>query len=419
MKRMVWFAIAALAFAAAAAQTLPIDREALRSLIANPADSWEKRPGGGGLTGNADALKPSPLPCAECHREIAASYARTPMARSSGVVIAAVEPAGEVNRLRIMPRGNTLELQGAGRVKILAAYIGSRRAGRSYLFREGGQLRQAPVAFYAGHGWDWAPGYSQPDFTRAIGAECLFCHSSRGEPRGIGCERCHGDAADHKNLVNPAKLPAERQDAVCEQCHLAGEVRLARAGKDLSDFRPGESLAAYLEVLIRPAGPEGLRVNGHAESLAVSHCRLRAGNRIRCGTCHPVHGAARTYQEMCVSCHQRPHRDDNCIPCHMQKARAFDGGHAAFTDHTILNFGVQPSQRPGPPARLISYYRGERVTGRDLGLAYSELAIRYQDPQWIEKAWPLLREAASRDPGDAVLQARIRKILEAAARARP
>lgn len=416
MKRMVRFAIAALAFAAAAAQTLPIDREALRSLVANPADSWEKRPGRGGLTGDAEPLRPSPLPCAECHREIAATYARTPMARSSGVVTAADEQPGVVQGLRIV---KTLELQGAGGVRMLAAFIGSRRAGRSYLFREAGQLRQAPVAFYAGQGWDWAPGYSQPDFSRTIGAECLFCHSSRGEPRGIGCERCHGDAADHKNLVNPAKLSAERQDAVCEQCHLAGEVRLARAGRSLGEFRPGDSLAAYLEVLIRPAGPEGLRVNGHAESLAVSHCRLRAGNRIRCSTCHPVHGASRTYQEMCVSCHQRPHRDDNCVPCHMQKARAFDGGHTAFTDHTILNFGVQPSRRPGPPTRLISYFRGERVTNRDLGLAYSELAIRYQDPQWMDKAWPLLREAASRDPGDAVLQARFRQILEAAAPVRP
>jgi len=39
-------------------------------------------------------------------------------------------------------------------------------------------------------------------------------------------------------MVNPAKLDAARRDSICEQCHLAGEARVEKPGKQLAVFRP-------------------------------------------------------------------------------------------------------------------------------------------------------------------------------------
>ena len=111
-------------------------------------------------------------------------------------------------------------------------------------------LYQAPVGFYTTrNAWDFAPGYERdvaPDFTRPITRECLFCHTTSAKlapasvnryteiTHGIQCERCHGDVTSHDKLVNPAKLAPRLRDSVCEQCHLAGQVRLAQPDRDLT-----------------------------------------------------------------------------------------------------------------------------------------------------------------------------------------
>ena len=88
----------------------------------------------------------------------------------------------------------------------------------------------------------------------------------------------------------------------------------------------------------------------------------------------------------------------------MQKAKAYDGGHTVFTDHSISTHAERP---------LASHF-GRRPTPRNLGLAYIQLAAKQQDSDYLEKAWPLLREAAAGQPHDPALYYAIANLLNAA-----
>ena len=358
------------------------------------------------------------LACVDCHREIVERYARTPMANTSGVVRAADESPGKVGRqFTITP---SLELLWPGGHANLTFFIGSRRMGRTFAFEYRGHLYQAPVGYYANrHAWDFAPGYehdTKPDLTRPITPDCLFCHATAAtrEPgtlnryreivAGVQCARCHGDSSDHARLVNPAKLPPRRRDSVCEQCHLSGEPRIVQAGKRLQDFHAGDDLSEFIEAF--NGAPKGVAVNGHAGALAASRCKQASGGKLWCGTCHNPHRPTASYAAVCKSCHTEPHDTHDCIPCHMPKSKAYDGGHTVFTDHSISTEAPRP---------FTSYF-GRQPSPRNLGLAYVEIAAKQQDPALLEKAWPLLREAAAGQPPDPALYATIANLLSASGR---
>jgi len=142
-----------------------------------------------------------------------------------------------------------------------------------------GALIELPLAWYSENGGEWAmnPGhdvdYALPP--RAVAYECMACHNSYPKipaghdepgseplyagalPEGIGCERCHGDGANHmrlagsgaqvedirKAIVNPARLSAARQMEVCMQCHLelpACNCRIPCRGTGAGRFRIGQ-----------------------------------------------------------------------------------------------------------------------------------------------------------------------------------
>jgi len=342
------------------------------------------------------------------------------MANTSGAVRAADEQPGRIPRHELTITNDTrLRLRGRAISVDLTLFIGSRRMGRSFAYESGGHVFQAPAGYYANRGiWDSPPGYEHdraPDFSRPITSECLFCHATRSRVapesvnrfaeivHGIQCERCHGGGAAHDRLLNPPELAPRLRDSVCEQCHLNGAVRLVRSGRKLEDFRVGENLADYLEVLLMPEASREVRVNGHSEALALSRCKRAAGDRLWCGTCHNPHRAA-NYNAVCQSCHTKPHRTGDCVSCHMKKSRAVDGGHTVFTDHTIL-----PAR---PPATLVSYF-GRTLTPRDLGLGFAQLGAQRRDPTLLAKAWPLLRRAAGPKPHDPLLYATIASLLQA------
>ena len=106
----------------------------------------------------------------------------------------------------------------------------------------------------------------------------------------IGCERCHGPGELHvrgdmeHTIVNPARLSPPLRDAVCEQCHLEGEARLLRAGRDLFDYRPGLPLADFWSVLVeaRRSGEDAKAVN-HVEQMYQSKCFQRPVGALQCG----------------------------------------------------------------------------------------------------------------------------------------
>ncbi len=270
--------------------------------------------------------------------------------------------------------------------------IGSGNHARTYLHRTAqGQLAELPVSWYVENSGSWAmsPGYDrrdQEDIRRTITPECLFCHdgypkADQGEvrdekqlasfpaklPEGIDCQRCHGPgrahvaAASAKNpspqqvqasIVNPGRLPRERQMEVCMQCHLETSSRflpneIRAYSRPVSSFRPGQPLGDYKTYFDRVQNSAGdnFEVAHAAYRLRQSACFLKSD--MTCITCHDPHDiprgtqAIQDYVGVCVKCHQvLTHRTalppgSNCISCHMPKRRTEDVVHVVMTDHFI------------------------------------------------------------------------------------
>ncbi|HEX5757990.1 MAG TPA: tetratricopeptide repeat protein, partial [Thermoanaerobaculia bacterium] len=300
--------------------------------------------------------------------------------------------------------------------------LGSGNHARTYLYRTpGGELYQLPLAWYTqSKSWGMAPGFDRPDHQgvlRRVRRECMFCHNAYpdvpaesdaygaphlfpGElPEGTGCQRCHGPGAEHVRrafggadvaavraaVVNPGRLPPERRDEVCFQCHLQPSVAVPgvlRFGRGDYSFRPGEPLAAHrldLEVVEEGQQPEeSFEINHHPYRLRQSRCFQASGARLNCLTCHDPHRKvaeterAAHFRAACLSCH----REDactgtahgaggaaaatpgvaasDCVSCHMAKRRTQDVVHVVMTDHRI-------ARRPGGPELLAPLVEREPV----------------------------------------------------------
>lgn len=360
--------------------------------------------------------------CRSCHREIVDSYSRTPMARTSGPAAAGLLAGSFTHarsgmRYRVSVEGGTPTLafdrEGddgvEGRVA-LKYFVGSNTRGRTFLFAIDRFLYQSPINFYARSAtWDMSPGYgdstSMP-LNHVVDRTCLFCHASRvatpeagtanrfaGEAflqDGVGCERCHGPGSEHVagrgHLLDPRTLVPEARDSLCTQCHLEGQARIAREGRTLTDFRPGERLSDTLAVFVFANAANAARgAVSHVESLAASTCKRKSGDRMSCLSCHDPHvqpqpGArAAYYRGKCLQCHStlaagHHAAQPDCTACHMPRVESADIGHTAVTDHRILR----------DPAAVVAGAAGDRLipfgvagtSDRDLGLAYAEVALR-------------------------------------------
>lgn len=324
----------------------------------------------------------------------------------------------------------------------LEYFVGSGAAARSYLLTVGGSLYEAPAAYYSETAsWKPAPGFASADapyFTRPVLPGCLECHSS-GVQRipgtqnayasppfregGVACERCHGPGSDHiahgAPMINPAKLAAAERDSICEQCHLSGEIRVPKPGKDDLSFQAGDRLTDVFSVLVRAGAGSDLRVTSHAENLAASACKRASGDKLWCGSCHDPHSVpsatekAAYFRAKCLNCHSvsdcraprtsRQANDDNCIACHMPRNPPSDIEHVVFTDHSIRrrqpNKEAPPSAPPRADADML-LFGGSPASPRDLGLAYAMVGLRENNDTYLDRAFRLLREAI-REPADA------------------
>ncbi|HEY4588957.1 MAG TPA: hypothetical protein VII86_07005, partial [Thermoanaerobaculia bacterium] len=292
--------------------------------------------------------------------------------------------------------------------------LGSGHHARTYLYRTpDGALFQLPLAWYSQEKrWGMAPGYDRPDHEgvlRRVRRECLFCHNgypdvpagsdAAGQPQlfpatlpeGTGCQRCHGPGAEHVRraqgntpgktaapesvraaraaIINPARLPPERRDDVCFQCHLQPVVALAgsrRLGRGDYSFRPGEALPDYqvhVDVTEEGTAPgERFEINHQAYRLRQSRCFQASAGRLSCLTCHDPHRRiaeterAAHFRAACQGCHpgaacRRPRAaaasdqeadTADCVSCHMPKRRPRDVVHVVMTDHRIR-------RQPGGP----------------------------------------------------------------------
>jgi predicted CXXCH cytochrome family protein len=383
--------------------------------------------------------------CAGCHEKIAESYARHPMGRS---LVAAADLLDrqhygpETNnpftalgrRFQVVRQGEAIwhrqtafDDSGKSVAELdneVRWAIGSGTKGYSYLTERDGYLLQTPISWYTQkQRWDLSPGFGPSALTgRVVSAACLFCHANRlhsdpevpdrfvppvFEGHAIGCERCHGPAELHVReggeytIVNPARLSPALRDAVCEQCHLEGEARILRFGRDLFDYRPGLPLADFWAVVVH-AGQSGedAKAVSHVEQMYQSKCFQRPVGSLKLGciTCHDPHVQVGPkereahYRESCLKCHDEakgqagclvplPQRrqtslGDSCIACHMPRYNNSDVAHAASTDHRIVR---KPHGRPSPEplldgATFVDFYKdrfpqGDPQAQRNLGMS--------------------------------------------------
>jgi hypothetical protein len=322
----------------------------------------------------------------------------------------------------------------------LEYYVGSGAAARTYLFSVEGFLYEAPASYYSNSAsWNSSPGYAPFDYpylSRAVSPACLQCHASGIQwipgthfayasppfrEGGVACERCHGPGSDHiaagKPMVNPAKLAAAERDSICKQCHLSGEIRVAKQGKDELAFRAGDRLADVLTVFVRSGSESLLKVTSHAENLAQSACKKASGDKLWCGSCHDPHTVpaanekAAYFRGKCLTCHQasdcrapqssRRANGDDCAACHMPHNPPSDVDHVVFTDHSIRRRASAPGGLSRADADLVPFGGGAAST-RDLGLAYAMVGQREQNATYLERSLHLLQDTAARGGADAL-----------------
>jgi predicted CXXCH cytochrome family protein len=386
------------------------------------------------------------LACSRCHPEIFSRYSGTPMAMSSGRDLRPLTPG----RFNHPASGFTYDIRADGQVQIsrgalselrlLSYYFGSGANGRSFGYVMNGFLFEAPVTWYTQtRGWDVSPGYEKDNrstWSRPIEPSCLFCHASRIRSRegtvnayadpafdqnGISCERCHGPGSLHVEgkgkIVNPAKLAPARRDAVCAQCHLTGQSRVIRAGRQLTDYRPGDLLSDFAAHIV-PVERAGFQVNSHVEKLAESGCKRAAGDRMWCGSCHDPHSVpapterAAYFRAKCLTCHQTAEcgQGVDCVGCHMPKNPAVDAGHGVFTDHSIPRNPTHMVTATSAVSWTLRGWTAADSGDRELGLAYAEAAVRTGDRRQQTEAIRLLTAASQ----DAEAQVRLGDLQERA-----
>jgi predicted CXXCH cytochrome family protein len=351
--------------------------------------------------------------CATCHSKIAATFAKTGMARSfykpttieparfyhqpSETWYAIEERNGSYyqRRWRVGFDGKDAEVQ-ESRIDYV---MGSGNHVRTYLHRtDRGALIELPLAWYSENGGQWAmnPGHDR-DYAlppRTVAYECMFCHNAYPKipsghdepgseplyegalPEGIGCERCHGDGANHmraaqtgasadairKAIVNPARLSRDRQMEVCMQCHLETTSlqlphSIVKYGRAPFSYQPGEPLGNFMIFFDHAAGSpyrNDFEIAHSAYRLRKSRCFLES-KTMTCLTCHNPHDiprgeeATQHYNNVCNQCHQslpaHHTKATDCVSCHMPKRRTQDVVHAAMTDHYIQRL---------PPANLLA-----------------------------------------------------------------
>jgi tetratricopeptide (TPR) repeat protein len=292
--------------------------------------------------------------------------------------------------------------------------MGSGNHARTFLHRNArGALIELPLGWYAENGGFYAmsPGFDSPhpETRRKIGFECMACHNAYPSnatkpqagaepvygtelPQGIDCERCHGPGAKHVKLatvtgsprelirraiVNPARLPRDRQTEVCLQCHLETTstrlpAMIRRFDRGPFSFTPGESLNDHVLHFDHPkeAGREDkFEIVSAAYRMRQSACFLKS-KTLTCTTCHSAHGESKI--NACSNCHSqaslaaaRSHPGgSDCAGCHMPKRRTEDAVHVVMTDHFIQRIPSKAdplAERKERHPAESEEYRGEVV----------------------------------------------------------
>jgi hypothetical protein len=281
--------------------------------------------------------------------------------------------------------------------------IGSRRI-EQYLTRQQNQYTRLPIAYdIVNKRWMSLNGsFFHPDSDDYFqhlaqwDSNCVFCHNVKAQPHidfrtkvfktevselGIACGACHGESAEHaqaatspltrtiwhldrnrsREIVNPAKLTAERSMMICGHCHgqrvpepmdriqtilTTGDP--FNAGDDLANFyRPVSNTTQIGNVSFANRfwqnGSPRLTAYEY-QGILRSKCFINGeqGKQINCLTCHTMHAgdpagqitAENRTDKPCLSCHPKyaasseltahtKHKQDSsgsrCYNCHMPR----------------------------------------------------------------------------------------------------
>lgn len=341
--------------------------------------------------------------CRECHPEQFASYQRTDHSRALSDVEPGLEPPdaefdhpASGRRYRVVRREGRLFHEESlplddGTEFVLTSTplryrVGSGHFARTYLCDAGGGfLLESPVTWYeSAEEWSMTPGFDRAahrSFSRQILENCMWCHAGQVETsttstirlriveQAIGCERCHGPGQAHvdwqraggtgegptrDSIVNPRSLSRKLAEAICQQCHLQGDIQIGGRNVRAGDYRPGRPLEQFATVFRLRRPDSSMTVVGHVEQLAASPCATRS-ETLSCLTCHNPHrpvepgAVVEHYRSICLSCHQdrgcrlplearQQKSQDDCVACHMPRS-ATEVPHVAFTHHRI---GIHP-----------------------------------------------------------------------------
>lgn len=351
--------------------------------------------------------------------------------------------------------------------------IGSGHHTNSHIYQINGYLYQAPMTFYTQKKiWDLPPGFENGHntrFFRKIGLECITCHNAypefvmgsenkySGIPTGIDCERCHGPGSIHVNkirrgeitdtskyidysIVNPAKLPIDRQFDICMRCHLQGNAVLVN-NASFFDFKPGMKLSNFIQVFLPKYtdSKDNFIMASHADRLKQSQCFIQSlakaknnnvlkpyKNAMTCVTCHDPHISVRKlsdeyFNNKCLSCHQNGGLSEkqctskeylsalknhhlsktNCINCHMPISGSKDIPHVTIHDHyirvhkksdekklphTFLGLFCINDSFPSKETRALAYiYQYEKFDPFNYYLDSAEKILNIQSIRDVEK----------------------------------
>lgn len=374
------------------------------------------------VASQATPIRDADARCAECHKKIYRQYLATPMANASGLAVERLhagtllhKPSGMDYSVSLRDGKAVLTSHGAGGPdgstdRSLSYFLGSGHLGTTYLYSIGDYLFESPVAWYAAsQSYEMKPGLAEmregpPPLP--IQSGCLRCHMSAVQPTdegtlnrykglpflhtGITCEACHGDSVQHvlskgkAEIVNPARLTAERRDSVCISCHLEGDVSVDRAGRSALNYQPGDSIADFVAYYVKAGADLTARGVSEVEQLSQSTCKRMSGDAMSCTTCHDPHFTpdaehrASFFRRKCLACHSDPkftaaHHPENqdCTSCHMHRTGAANILHVAWTDHRILKL---PDDQKSPvdtlaSGKLVAIF-SPKATDRDLAMAY-------------------------------------------------
>jgi hypothetical protein len=191
--------------------------------------------------------------CKECHEENYKQWSRTPHARML------IEAKG--NPEAILADKFSPEIPFTK--KDITHVVGSHWV-QKYLTRVDGELYVLPKTWNIPNR-DWEPFSIFNWRAKPYSLACYGCHTvgldiktKTFAEEAVGCESCHGPGEKHSkseqaaDIVNPAKLPKDRYDMICEACHTDGFDMIEGIYPFSAGFQPGEHIDKYYTQFFLP-----------------------------------------------------------------------------------------------------------------------------------------------------------------------